>query len=182
MRWNTWWKNAPSSFHHFSFRAYFLTVFWLLSAFHSSLFQLSFKNVFHHDEQAAGSYSTTGHSLLIFLIHQIKEKFQIESFRCFLQFLPVSDTSQSRKVYALIELYQLAMRIAQFHYGSIGNAQRRFLMLLIICHDSWSVCERSRGFPMAIFNHVVRFPASAQVINLSVKKSTRHLLSSAKIQ
>ena len=160
---NTWWKDAPSSFHHFSFRAYFLAVFYLLSAFHSILFQLCFKDVFHHDEQAGSSFAATSHSQLIFLIHQIEEKFQLESLRCFLQFLPVSDTSQSRKVYALIELHQLAMRIAQFHYGSIGNAQRRFLMLLVICHDSWSVCERSRGLPMAIFNHIVRFLASAQV-------------------
>lgn len=109
MRRNSWWKKAPSSFHHF-------------------LFQLCFKDVFHHDKQADGSVAPTGHSPFIFLINKVEEKFQIEPLRSFLHLLPVSDIPQRRIVDAAVEPCQFAVRIAQLDDGFIGNAQSRKLM------------------------------------------------------
>lgn len=125
---NSWWKNAPSSFHHFSFRAYFLAVFCLLQPFSPSLFQLSFKDIFHHDEQAAGSNAPIGHSPFIFLINKVEEQFQIEPFRSILHLLPISDVPQRRIVDAAVEPCQFAVRIAQLDDGFIGNAQSCKLM------------------------------------------------------
>lgn len=87
-----------------------------------SLFQLRFKDIFHHDKQTDGSSTATIHPSVVFLVDQVEEKFQIETFRHILHFLSVSDFSQSMEVDALMELHQSAMRIAQFHYGCIGNA------------------------------------------------------------
>ena len=69
-------------------------------------------------------------------INKVEEEFQIEPLRSFLHLLPVSDIPQRRIVDAAVEPCQFAVRIAQLDDGFIGNAQSRFLMLLIICHDS----------------------------------------------